>query len=354
MNYLSWRFFFSFVLIVVILYCISGPNAVSQPASTEDFSGILGYYAACIDQNAPEFSPRELVEYNETLAFPLASTFKIFVLLEVLRAVDSGALVPNQWIPIHSWDRSLDWPDPPNKMRLRTLVTQMIWESHNSSADTCFNLVGLGAPSATLARWELPAIRVVLPTREFWIALTDPYGNIPTRAAIYAAMPREHQIAVVERVRTKGQALTVDQIERDTEDFYDFTNYDRATTFNTLDNLDNAATPKDMVQFLYRFFQHNELSPHWSNILKTVMARGDGGTDKESINVPLDYWGGKGGSDLGMGNVCGYGITSRGNHIFYAVMGSHMIDEDRDWDTINALLGWIFDALDTPPTSNGS
>ena len=61
--------------------------------------------------------------------------------------------------------------------------------------------------------------------------------------------------------------------------------------------------------------------------------------------MPLSYWGGKGGSDLGMGSMVGYGITKSGHHIIYAILGAHMTREQADWRILEDLLTWVFDTL---------
>ena len=46
--------------------------------------------------------------------------------------------------------------------------------------------------------------------------------------------------------------------------------------------------------------------------------------------------------------VAGYGETTRGNHILYAIMASRSTNEDADLDRIDQLITWTFDTLDAP------
>jgi len=159
-------------------------------------------------------------------------------------------------------------------------------------------------------------------------------------------MSRQEQIAAAGSVREQGKSFSVDSIEQALDDFYSLRTYNQQTAFDIFDNIDNAANPHDMVRYLHHLFRDNGLSARWSKKLWKVMAKGDDRGDRKSVKTRLKYWGGKGGSDMGMGNVAGYGITAKGNHIFYAIMGSHMVDDDGDWDIIKNLITWVFDTLD--------
>ena len=101
-----------------------------------------------------------------------------------------------------------------------------------------------------------------------------------------------------------------------------------------------------MVKYLHHFFFDNGLSEVWNKKMWKVMAIGDKKEERRKIKVKLKYWGGKGGNDLGMETVAGYAETKNGNHIIYAIFGSHMIDEEADVEIINSLIIWVFDTLD--------
>ncbi len=228
----------------------------------------------------------------------------------------------------------------------------MITRSHNTSTDVLFKRVGLEAPSQSLAEVGLHQVRVVLPTREFWLSLSGflpgvfPTADLPGAAAAFAALPRSEQVEIAERLRQDGARFTPREIERGSDDFYDFANYDQATSFAILDDIDNVSSPPELVAFLHHLFFDNGLSDRWNTQLRKTLTHGDNGVDRKAITVPLAYWGGKGGSDMGMGSVVGYGETARGRHVLYAITGSHMRRENADWRIIERLLGWAFETLD--------
>ena len=320
-----------------------------------DFSGRLGFYAATVDPGADAFEPLNVLRHNESAAYPLASSFKLFVLLEVVRQLDAGLMDWDEHIEIPSSNYSLDGGQLPKRMKVAQLVERMIVRSHNTSTDVLFKRIGLGAPSQRLTELGLHGVRVVLPTREFWLGLSGlvpdifPADGLPSAAADFAALPRTEQVEVAERLRREGARFTPRQIEQASDDFYAFASYDQPTSFAILDDIDNVASPAELVAFLHHLFFANGLSQRWNDQLRQTLARGDNAVDRAAITVPLAYWGGKGGSDMGMGSVVGYGETARGRHVLYAITGSHMRRENADWRIIEQLLGWAFNTLDAAP-----
>jgi hypothetical protein len=197
-------------------------------------------------------------------------------------------------------------------------------------------------------------MRVVMPTREFWLTLGGlvpsvfPSGALATDAAAFAASTPTEQIATVGEVRTGGSGVEVDTIDVSLDDFYAFRSYGEGATFDILDDIDNVATPREMAMFYWHLFFDSGPSEEQDKQLRKIMKRGDRGIDKRQINVRLRYWGGKGGSDLGMSCVAGYGETGNGNHILYAIFASHSTNEEADLDRIDQLITWTFDTLDLP------
>ncbi len=305
-----------------------------------------------VDPGADAFEPLRVLRHNESASHPLASSFKLFVLLEVMRQLDAGSLDWNERIEIPQSSYSLDGGRVPKRMKVAQLVKRMITRSHNTSTDVLFKLVGLGVPSQRLTELGLHKVRIVLPTREFWLGLSGllpgnfPADDLPNAAAAFAALPRSEQVEVAEELRQGGARFSRQEIERAVDVFYDFANYDQPASFAILDDIDNVASPLELVTFLHHLFFDNGLSDRWDTQLRKTLARGDNAVDRAAINVPLAYWGGKGGSDMGMGSAVGYGETARGRHVLYAITGSHMRRENADWRTIERLLGWAFETLD--------
>lgn len=332
------------------------PGALTKAIPfVEEFSGRLGFYAVTVDPDADTFEPLSVLRYNESARHPLASSFKLFVLLEVMHQLDAGLLGWDEHIEIPSSSYSLDGGRVPRRMKVSELVERMIVRSHNTSTDVLFKRVGLAAASQRLAELGLHGVRIVLPTREFWLGLSGllpgifPANGLPGAASAFAALPRSQQVEVAERIRQEGARFSARQIEQAVDEFYGFANYDQPASFAVLDDIDNVASPPELVAFVHHLYFANRLSQRWDAQMRQTLTRGDNAVDRDAIAVPLAYWGGKGGSDMGMGSVVGYAETARGRHVLYAITGSHMLRENADWRIIERLLGWAFTTLDAAP-----
>ncbi len=94
-------------LFLLIIFLAINTFAAAIPG-IDGFTGNIGLYAAKLDVSANVFVPLEELRHNETNLFPLASAFKTFVLLEVMKKINSGELYWNQKVQISDKDRSLD------------------------------------------------------------------------------------------------------------------------------------------------------------------------------------------------------------------------------------------------------
>jgi len=331
------------LLIALAFLGAAPPAAHATPPLVGNFTGNVGVYVARIDPGAATLTVLASDEYQPDMAFPLASSFKPAVLYELLRDIDEGALGWRTRINIPAADQSLD-DKIPKRASIRKLAKKMIKKSHNSSTDVLFKQVGLGAPTQTLLGWGLPGLRIVMPTREFWLTLSGlvpasfPTNDLPAAAAAFASASRADQIATVEAVRTAGAGFDVDTLDAAVDDFYNFQDYSRPASFDILDDVDNIATPREMVELYWQLFFENQLSAAQDKQLRKIMKRGDRAIDRRQIDVKLRYWGGKGGSDLGMLSVAGYGETRKGNHILYAILASHSTNENADFDRLDRLI----------------
>ncbi len=108
--------------------------------------------------------------------FPLASCFKIPVMVEVMRQVDAGALRLDDRLTLTEADKS------PGSLLLhchegllpsvRDLLYLMITLSDNTATDMLWRLVGLGAVNEAMRGLGLEAIDCSLPNREYFLIET--------------------------------------------------------------------------------------------------------------------------------------------------------------------------------------
>jgi beta-lactamase class A len=195
------------------------------------------------------------VSLNGAEGFPMASTFKVPVAIELLTRVDAGELQLDQMIPLKPSDLhpgSGTLADLFNKpgvaLSVRNLLELMLLISDNSATDVVLRLAGGGpAVTARMEKLGIRGIRVDRPTAQLiadWIGvrqLPPPEQWTPEgfEAAFNAVTPEEQ----------KAAARRFDQDPRDT------------------------ATPDAMAALLQRIYRRDLLKPASAELLLDIMSR---------------------------------------------------------------------------------
>ncbi len=132
--------------------------------------GVLGVSATHIETG-------KKIGRNELLLFPMASSYKIPIAIELLAKVDSGKYTLDQLIPIEGSDlhpgsgllsERFAWPGntkPALALSVRSLLELMMLISDNSATDVCLRLAGgPSAVNACMKRLGVRGLRVDRPT----------------------------------------------------------------------------------------------------------------------------------------------------------------------------------------------
>jgi len=109
--------------------------------------------------------------------FPMASTYKVPIAVQLLTRVDSGKLSLDQMVEFTMKDMHIgsgmisdrfNWPNagkPGVALSVRSLLELMLLISDNSATDKCLELAGGGAMvNACMKRWGVEGVRVDRPT----------------------------------------------------------------------------------------------------------------------------------------------------------------------------------------------
>jgi beta-lactamase class A len=139
------------------------------------FPGTIGVYARNIETGAE-------VGYKADELFPMASVYKIAIMVQVFREVDAGRLLLNDRIELGKPDRRLGsglftYMTPGLKPTLHDLLMMMIAVSDNEATDKLLSMVGAKNVTATLRALGIKDIRVDRPTSDLiadWLAYSDP------------------------------------------------------------------------------------------------------------------------------------------------------------------------------------
>jgi beta-lactamase class A len=173
------------------------------------FPGTIGVYARNIETGAE-------ITYKSDDRFPMASVYKIPIMVQVFREVDAGHLQLTDRIELTQADKRLGsglftYMTPGLKPTLHDLLTMMIVVSDNTATDKLLSMVGAQNVNAMLATLAVKDVRVDRPTSDIiadWLAYGDPRFRKLTPAQmvsnpnVFASFTREQM--------EKGDKLFVD------------------------------------------------------------------------------------------------------------------------------------------------
>jgi beta-lactamase class A len=162
------------------------------------FPGTIGVYARNIETGAE-------ITYKAEERFPMASVYKIPIMVQVFREVDAGHLKLTDRIELTEADKRLGsglfmYMTPGLKPTLHDLLTMMIVVSDNTATDKLLGIVGAENVQAMLGRLGIKDVRVDRPTSDIiadWLAYGDPgfrkftLAQMVSNPYVFAAFTRE-------------------------------------------------------------------------------------------------------------------------------------------------------------------
>jgi beta-lactamase class A len=195
------------------------------------------------------------VTLNNGDRYPMASTFKVPVAVQLLTLVDEGKLRLDQMVELKTSDLSPGsgtlsdlFNKPGVALSVRNLMELMLLISDNSATDVCLRLAGGGAAvTARMRALGIEGINVNRSTRELiadWLGLQ----NLPPQS--------EHTL---ESYGALARAVTPEQ----------------GKEANTRFNADprDTSTPEGMARLLERIYKKDCLKPESATLLYDIMRR---------------------------------------------------------------------------------
>jgi beta-lactamase class A len=221
---------------------------------------------------------------NADELFPMASCFKIPIMVEVMRRVDAGALHMDDRLTLTEADKSpgstLIHCQEGLRPSVRDLLYLMITLSDNTATDMLWRLVGLGAVNETMRELDLRAIDCSMPNREYFLmecgAGSDWRGlsgaeTVARWRSIEARDERADAFARIleENARLSGAAFQHLYDQRWGRD--ESSDYDEAFAIDQA--LDNLGSPHDMAELLAMIVESRCASAPSCRLMVEIMSR---------------------------------------------------------------------------------
>ena len=221
---------------------------------------------------------------NADELFPMASCFKIPIMVEVMRRVDAGALRLDDRLTLREADKSpggtLIHCQEGLRPSVRDLLYLMITLSDNTATDLLWRLVGLGTVNETMRALDLASIDCLMPNREYYLmecgAGSDWHGvSGPDTVAKWRSFEGRDQCedafarVLEENARLSGASFQHLYDQRWGQDG----SHDYDDAFAIDQALDNPGSPRDMADLLAMIVESRCASAPSCRLMIEIMSR---------------------------------------------------------------------------------
>jgi beta-lactamase class A len=249
----------SIAFLVLFSFCILQASAQSKDASLASLERELARLARVTDGTvgvtAIHLETGRKVMLNNGERYPMASTFKVPIAVQLLTLVDAGKLRLDQMIEIkpgdlHPGSGTLSdlFAQPGLALSVRNLLELMLLISDNSATDVCLRLAGgAEAVTARMRALGIDGINVNRSTRQLigdWLGI----ANLPAES--------EHTVA---GFRTLAEAVSPEAR--------------RAADQKFIADPRDTSTPESMVRLLERIYKKDCLKTDSAALLYDIMRR---------------------------------------------------------------------------------
>lgn len=324
----------------------AAPTVEKAPPPPFALSGRLGLWVAQIDPVT--LQPIRAVGTNPDSLFPLASTYKQAVLWALLREFDAGRLSPTERFDVTRENQSLG-SYPFDGSNIKTLSVRMIANSDNTATDILHRRVGLQRVQAVADGLGLCRTRLILPTRDWWVAQAGLSATF-NGTSCWASATGETREWLAALIDDEARAYRADDVQSKLDRYFE-------TRHAPADDLrvHNLSTPYEWGTLLAHEFLQSGLSPRAVKWQREVMALGFG-KSALSWGPQITAFGGKGGNGWGILTYSGYFQTRDGRQVVYAFM-QHGADQTYTMPNTRRAFAWInagVEAVLGPPPKTGA
>lgn len=225
----------------------------------------------------------ERVDLDGDRPYPLASVFKLPVMIELARQIQEGrrGLSLDQALVIREPDKvigsgSLQERPAGSKVSLRQAVELMETVSDNTATDLVFELVGTGSVNRMMAGLGLRESDIFLKNRPAWLislGMGSRFRGMGPRAiaSTWLAMSSAERHAAARQVEAENRTLSLSRFQA-AEDA-SAARQSHAENVLVAAAVDNMGSPSDFAELLARLWKGEILDGKWTDYCLGVLAR---------------------------------------------------------------------------------
>jgi beta-lactamase class A len=270
--------------------------------------------------------------------FPLGSVFKIPLMVEVFRQVDSRLIAMDEKLKLESKNMVigsgiLQYLTPGLELTVKDLLTLMIVATDNTASEMLWKRVGIQSVNMLIRELGLAKTSIYLPWREGFL-LTMGKGPFKNMSSIEAAhmwkgMADIERTKVLNDIDRDYSRLSIEDFRNQYENLYGVKEQKKFKTQREYDQVfDNLGTPREIGHLLEKILKGEVVSPEKSRQMLTMMVRGYGGSSFPQLlseDVPVAA---KAGITAGSVNNAGIIYVSSESHVVLCVFFKHLEEKN--------------------------
>lgn len=306
------------IIIPLILFaCITYSQAPTCPSNTvrEQIQTIANTISGTVGVSALHLEKNEALDYNATLQFPMASTYKIPIAIHTLMLIEHGAYNLDDTITLTPCDLRQDSNTINTKFikgqtsfTLHELLIAMMQTSDNTATDALLNLYG-NSPSHITNYLHESGVNNISVNRSVHDMIVDFYS-----------MPHNTSCDAIIDFEKHADRDDLPQPRETEERFYN-------------DLTRDIATPCAMTELLTSFFTEHYVTKPMVSLLMHIMEGCKTGNARIKGLLPTNYTvAHKTGTIAGISNDAGIITLPNGEHIILTIFinGSTSTKQERD------------------------
>ena len=341
----------SLLTAVVLVFCLVAPT-LAEPRPIAPLEARVralvaaqrGRLKAGIAIVHVEGGEQVLVDGQHT--FPLASVFKLPILVELGRQLQAGALKLDQSLPIRADQKIIgsgtlrNRPDG-STVTVREAMELMETISDNTATDILFDRIGLGSVNAMMSGLGATRTDIYLTNRAAWLVClgmgSEFHGlSASAIAAKWLGLSASARRAAAERIVAENRRTPLAAIQR-AEDASASNPY--ADDMRLAAAVDNQASPADLALLLTTLQQGKALDDTWTRYCMGVLGR-----QRYNTRIPRHLPKGvrvyhKTGSIRGVVNDAGLIEVGPHNHVVVVALCSNVAQGAQD--AAEELIGQV-------------
>ncbi len=247
--------------------------------TAKEAKGQLGLYVKHIE------SGREIAVEADKI-FPLASVFKLGVMIETFRQIEEGSITLDERIELEAkhcciGEGVLQYLSPGLKPTVGDLLALMIIVTDNTASEMLWKRIGIQRVNMMMRELGLAKTSIYIPYRESFL-MSMGYGpfkdlTIPEAARKWKGMSDMERMKALNETERDSAGLSVEEFRHKYERIYGLKAEKKFQTQRVYDEVfDNIGTPREIGMLLEKILKNEAVSPNASKeMLRLLMMQKD-------------------------------------------------------------------------------